>query len=461
MEGVEGMMKGLRLSEAERKGIKIRWRGGGKVGVVEVQAIVKLMSEKPAIAEAMEAALGPIWCPMKGIECKHMGDNTFFITFNQALGKNKAVDGGPWKFDNSLLVVEDFQASKNLDEYDFNKIPIWVRIFKLPLGMMSRETGEIIGEEIGEWMEVDGVENGLAMGKYLRVKVRMSITKPIMRGTMVDVDESGRTRWCPFQYEFLPDFCYVCGIIGHLDRECTIKLKKGEEPQFGRWLRWLPPKKFTSVDTRRGWNDGGGRRTVGWSSGGSKSGSLGSDGPSWRKDINYTRDNPLKPTEGSGKNEETMAKQTDMDIIEKEAEGGKGAGDVASEKKGGAGTEVMVIDKNKNNSSKGNLELSNVKGGERGVAENHFGGREEGGGKKQEGKRPGSKTFRRKERKDTNGVSREMVLFGQKRGGDDMDLDELNKAKKPKEGLHVVQQQEINSNKNEKAGLSEQLREQK
>jgi hypothetical protein len=120
-----------------------------------------------------------------------------------------------------------------------------------------------------------------------------------------------------------------------------------------------------------------------------------------------------------------------------------------------------VIDKNKNISSTGNLELSNVKGGERGVVENHFGGREEGGGKKQEGKRPASKTFRRQERKDTNGAAREMVLVGQKREGDDMDLDELNKAKKPKEGLHAVQQQEIISNKNEKAGLSEQLREQK
>jgi hypothetical protein len=42
---------------------------------------------------------------------------------------------------------------------------------------------------------VDGVENGLAVGKYLRVKVRMSITEPIMRGTMVEVDDNGTMRW--------------------------------------------------------------------------------------------------------------------------------------------------------------------------------------------------------------------------------------------------------------------------
>jgi hypothetical protein len=33
--------------------------------------------------------------------------------------------------------------------------------------MISRETGENIGDQIGEWIEVDGVENGVAQGKYM------------------------------------------------------------------------------------------------------------------------------------------------------------------------------------------------------------------------------------------------------------------------------------------------------
>jgi hypothetical protein len=98
-------------------------------------------------------------------------------------------------FDKNLLVLEEFDARKSIDEYEFNKIPIWVRVSKLPLGMMSRKTGEDIGDRIGEFLEVDGVENGLAVGKYLRVKVRMSITEPIMRGTMVEVDDKGTMRW--------------------------------------------------------------------------------------------------------------------------------------------------------------------------------------------------------------------------------------------------------------------------
>jgi hypothetical protein len=140
MEKVEGMMEGLKLSEAERKGVKIGWRGGGKTCVVDAQAIGKLMSEKPAFAGAMVDALGPLWCPMQGLECKGLGENKFLFTFHQVSGRKKAVDNGPWHFENELLVMEEFVVSKTLDEYEFNKIPIWVRIFKLPLGMMSRET---------------------------------------------------------------------------------------------------------------------------------------------------------------------------------------------------------------------------------------------------------------------------------------------------------------------------------
>jgi hypothetical protein len=189
------------------------------------------------------------------MECKDLGDNIFLFTFHQAGGRKKAVEDGPWTFDKCLLVMEEFDATKNLDEYAFDKINIWVHIFKLPLGMMNRATGEDIGDQIGEFVGVDGVEDGLAMGRFLRVKVKMLITKPLMRGTMVEAGEEGKTRWCPFEYEFLLDFCFVCGLIGHVDRECSIKLKKGEDPQFGKWLRWVPPRRQI-WENRRSWEEG-------------------------------------------------------------------------------------------------------------------------------------------------------------------------------------------------------------
>jgi hypothetical protein len=149
MEKVEGLFEKLKLSAVETKGIKIGQREKGKEVVIS-QALGKLLSEKPPFIEGMEVALGRLWCPLRGIHIKEMGENVFLFSFLQASGKSKALDEGQWTFNKDLLVMQDFDPNKALEDYEFNEIPIWVRVFKMPLGSMSRGNGELIGDEGGE-----------------------------------------------------------------------------------------------------------------------------------------------------------------------------------------------------------------------------------------------------------------------------------------------------------------------
>lgn len=46
--------------------------------------------------------------------------------------------------------------------------------------------------------------------------------------------------WLRFKYERLPNFCYYCGCLGHLERECTITgdISVGiKDLPYGRWWR--------------------------------------------------------------------------------------------------------------------------------------------------------------------------------------------------------------------------------
>ena len=72
---------------------------------------------------------------------------------------------------------------------------------------------------------VDAPKSGLAWGVFLRVRVNIDITKPLMQGEMIQIDDL-EASWVTFKYEQLPIFCYSCGILGHQDRECP-QLKKG------------------------------------------------------------------------------------------------------------------------------------------------------------------------------------------------------------------------------------------
>ncbi|KAF7013057.1 hypothetical protein CFC21_027184 [Triticum aestivum] len=153
MEGVAGLMRGLKLSDEEKKGIKIRSMVKEKGKSAGAQVVGKLFSEKLAHPDAISLSLGKVWCPIKGIDCKEVGENRFVFTFLQESGRRRAVEDGPWMFDNDLLVVEEFDPYKRLEEYEFNNTPIWVRVYNLPLGMMNAESAKDIVNIIGQFIE--------------------------------------------------------------------------------------------------------------------------------------------------------------------------------------------------------------------------------------------------------------------------------------------------------------------
>jgi hypothetical protein len=295
MERLEGLLRNLKPSEAERRGVKLGV-AGNPMPDVEVKALGKVFSEKPASVDGLKATLGKIWCPLKGLQIKALGENIFLFSFSQASGKRKALENGPWMHQNDLMVVEDFDPEKSRDDYQFEFIPVWIHVLKLPLGRMNRETGEAVGDAAGEFLEVDVGEDGMAVGEYLRVKVKLNITNPLLRGMMVQVGADKREKWCPFEYEFLPVFCYTCGLIGHDDSSCATKLGRGESQQFGRWMRATATNKQNFVDWR-GWEENRHQKNNRGFGFGSRSGGSGSDSKSWRHGSDSEGGNGPKPIE--------------------------------------------------------------------------------------------------------------------------------------------------------------------
>jgi hypothetical protein len=161
---VAGMLERMKLSEIERKGIKIGRGFGGSSIRRDHQAVGKVFTDKPIRADAIEAELGRVWCPLKGIECKELGENQFLFTFLQGSGKRRAMEDGPWMFSKDLVVLTEFKGTKTIDELKFNFIAIWVRISRMPLGLMTKEAREEIGEMIGDVLKVDVDDVGLAIG---------------------------------------------------------------------------------------------------------------------------------------------------------------------------------------------------------------------------------------------------------------------------------------------------------
>ncbi|KAL0011343.1 hypothetical protein SO802_006451 [Lithocarpus litseifolius] len=149
--------------------------------------------------------------------------------------------------------------------------PFWVQIFNLPLNYRTKEIGWAIGSKLGEVMEVDVSDVGVQWGRSLRVRVRLDVTKNLVRGKKIIV-EGGECKWVNLKYERLPNFCYRCDLLSHALKDCLENVKCNNqmekvELQYGAWLRGDFLRKNFQEQTKYGWGRGEESGTRQWNTG--------------------------------------------------------------------------------------------------------------------------------------------------------------------------------------------------
>ncbi|KAL5753227.1 hypothetical protein ACOSQ2_023734 [Xanthoceras sorbifolium] len=156
--------------------------------------------------------------------------------------------GGPWNFDNALLVLQIPSGYGDFSEMSFQWSDFWIQIHNAPLICMTKNIGLMLGERIGKVKDIDVGASGDCFGKFLRVKVSIDVTKPLKRVLRVKLDGSKAEKMLLLKYERMPEYCFCCGLIGHPFRECPGE-SEDHEPvcnkdfAFGTWMRASSPSK--------------------------------------------------------------------------------------------------------------------------------------------------------------------------------------------------------------------------
>ncbi|CAN1806584.1 hypothetical protein LINPERHAP1_LOCUS24727 [Linum perenne] len=82
----------------------------------------------------------------------------------------------------------------------------------------------------------------------MRLRVSLDIRRPLKREKKVRI-EGGECITCTFRYERLPNFCYICGKLGHIDRYCEVLFQVPEEEIVRVWTEELraPPRRIRKL----------------------------------------------------------------------------------------------------------------------------------------------------------------------------------------------------------------------
>nr|POF02354.1 uncharacterized protein CFP56_31247 [Quercus suber] len=147
-----------------------------------------------------------------------------------------------WKMGSDLRIVDVeknvFQWRKGLsvDNILFTHSPFWIQIWGLPFESMT-EVGKELGNKLGKYIQSDRRSWSEEQAKFMRMRVEVPIDKPLRRGGNI-VNPEGEKYWVTFKYGRLPNFCFICGVLGHDEKHCSEYQGKSEcHRQYENWIR--------------------------------------------------------------------------------------------------------------------------------------------------------------------------------------------------------------------------------
>ncbi|KAL8554502.1 hypothetical protein ACS0TY_002617 [Phlomoides rotata] len=207
----------------------------------------KVISNKPFNAFGFLEAMKKVMNPPLGFTAKEIRKNLFSFQFQLTSDLTVVLMKEPWLFKKNIVALQELDRGEQPSAVVFNKAPLWIRIYDLPIASRNEKVLIAIASKCGTLIEIDP-ESINGIGRSARLKVRVDIQKPLKKGLNLEMKNS-KPLWINFKYERLTSFCYYCGMLGHMKWECD--LMEGEESvlkilddhlSFGEWLRASPGK---------------------------------------------------------------------------------------------------------------------------------------------------------------------------------------------------------------------------
>lgn len=99
---------------------------------------------------------------------------------------------------------------------------------------MNKAVGEEVGALVGVVSDVNCDAKGTALGRCIRLRVRVDVHKPLLQWTNVSI--GGSSCKVLFRYEKLADLCFFCGRLDHMANTCKLYHPDGLQ-YYGPWLR--------------------------------------------------------------------------------------------------------------------------------------------------------------------------------------------------------------------------------
>ncbi|KAL5538756.1 hypothetical protein UlMin_043866 [Ulmus minor] len=210
-----------------------------------------VLSMSPIARDAFVHMIKGVWKTKERFEVEAIVCNKFVFHFLLISDRRRVYSGGPWCFQNKLLVLEEPTGVGDFSKMSFCNSPFWIQLHNIPVFCMSKTVGSILGNMVGTVQEVECNQDGLCLGTFIRIRAIIDISRPLKRILKVRLGTDKELITILLRYEHLPELCFHCGIIGHPLKECPERgSHQGDIPKlkYGAWIKApIPPSSETML----------------------------------------------------------------------------------------------------------------------------------------------------------------------------------------------------------------------
>eukprot|EP00253_Pinus_taeda_P034636 PITA_34636 len=218
-------VEGKRITEEETKepidkdqyGIKDKEAHREHMGTYPI--ICKFMGLWPT-EKALQSWIKYHWEPKGSIDL-HLGSKVFFtVVFTNIEDKDKIFEGGPYFYVAAGLYMRPWMMNFVPEKETFTSVPVWVRLYSLPLDYWQNESLAAIGNKLGRSVKASEATRRGKYTSFARICVEMDLSRALLDEVILEVFNE---EWVQtVDYEHIPFRCCKCHEHGHIFRDCPL-----------------------------------------------------------------------------------------------------------------------------------------------------------------------------------------------------------------------------------------------
>ena len=210
---VERMMAELGLCEDDMDDVVVD-EGAIPQDAARWMAVARVHIDKPYSQSWFFRNMRAAWDLAQVVNFKPLEDNLYTLQFHCLGDWERVMEEGPWNFHGHVVIITPYDGVTQPTQVKLDTLDIWIQIHDVP--NLYAHLVPTLAAKVGEVLFAETSSHDFT-GNFYRVWVKINVHRPLKN--VVSLVRESKRQIYRVKCERLPDWCAVCGHLGHTFKE--------------------------------------------------------------------------------------------------------------------------------------------------------------------------------------------------------------------------------------------------